>query len=68
MTISELTAAISENVELVICINPGREERFILDDPIQVAAYGDFIVDKLMVLGLDKLGISIKMRPLKKEG
>lgn len=68
MTIKELTKTISKNVDILICDNYGNTFNYCPDNLLQATAYGDFIVDKLIVLKNDKIEITIKMQPLKKEG
>lgn len=54
MTIKELTTVISENVDICICDNYGNALNYCPDNLLQAAAYGDFIVDKLIVIENDK--------------
>lgn len=66
MTIKELTTVISENVDICICDNYGGALNYRPDNILQAAAYGDFIVDELIILEKNKIEITIKMQPLKK--
>lgn len=65
MTVKEIAKSVGENVNVYICINPNKKERIDNDDPLQMAAYGDFIVDKVLVLSTDEIGVVVKMQPIK---
>lgn len=64
MTIKELAATISQGVDLYI----GKESNAIeytRDNVLTAAAFGDFVIDTIYIVELDKIAVTVKLTPAK---